>query len=155
MKNAIYLLLLLVMFSGCQSSNKALTAKRDYSFLTDSLNIDKQLAQYKLAGFSVVVFENYKIVYSNQFGVKSIDAKEKIDQNTAFSTGSISKPVTALLCFLLEEKGLIDLDNPIDPYLKRWHLPKSKFTENSSPTWRQFLNHTSGTTQDGFEDHYE
>lgn len=155
MKNTIYLLLLLVMVSSCQSLNKALTAKRDYSFLTDSLNIDKQLAQYKLAGFSVVVFENYKIVYSNQFGVKAIDAKEKIDQNTAFSTGSISKSVTALLCFMLEEKGLIDLDNPIDPYLKRWHLPKSKFTENSSPTWRQFLNHTSGTTQDGFEDHYE
>jgi len=30
-----------------------------------------------------------------------------------------------------------------------------KFAENNSPTWRQFLNHTAGTTQDGFEDHYE
>lgn len=155
MKNTIYLLLLLVMVSSCQSSNKALTEKGDYGFLTDSLNIDNQLEKYKLAGFSVVVFENYKIVYSNQFGVKSIHSKEKIDQNTAFSTASISKPVTALLCFMLEEKGLIDLDNPIDPYLKRWHLPKSQFTENSNPTWRQFLNHTAGTTQDGFEDHYE
>ena len=94
-------------------------------------------------------------MYSNQFGVKSIDSKEKIDENTAFSTASISKPITALLCFMLEEKGLINLDDPIENSLKRWHLPKSKFTENNNPTWRQFLNHTAGTSQDGFSDYYE
>jgi len=103
----------------------------------------------------VVVFENYKIVYSKQFGQKSANSSEKINENTAFSTASISKPITALLCFILEEKGLINLNEPIGKSLKRWHLPKSKFTENNSPTWKQFLNHTAGTTQSGFEDHYE
>jgi len=129
--------------------------KKNYSFLTDSLKIEEQLEKYKLPGFSVVVFENYKIVYSKQFGVKSMNSPEKIDENTAFSTASISKPITALLCFILEEKGLLDLNEPIDKFLKRWHLPKSKFTENKAPTWKQFLNHTAGTSQDGFEDHYE
>lgn len=155
MKNSIYLLILLVAISGCQTSRKAVSQKRDYSFLTDSLKIDQQLEKYKLPGFSVVVFENYEIVYSNQFGVKSINSGEKIDQNTAFSTASIAKPITSLLCHILEEKGLINLDDPIDNYLKRWHLPKSKFTENNPPTWKQFLNHTAGTNQEGFEDHYE
>jgi CubicO group peptidase (beta-lactamase class C family) len=160
MKNTIYLLILTVIIlscqiGNCQKSNKVASKKRDYSFLTDSLNINQQLEKYKLAGFSLVVFENYEIVYSNQFGVKSINSKEKIDENTAFSTASISKPITALLCHILEEKGLINLDDPIDNYLKRWHLPKSKFTENNSPTWRQFLNHTAGTSQGGFSDYYE
>ncbi|WP_306353115.1 serine hydrolase domain-containing protein [Flavobacterium sp. '19STA2R22 D10 B1'] len=141
-------LLLITNFSFGQEVTK-------YGFLTDSLNIEKQLEKHKLPGFSLVVFENYKIVYSNQFGVKSADSKEKINKNTAFSTASISKPITALLCYMLEEKGLINLDDPIDKYLKRWHLPKSKFTENNSPTWRQFLNHTAGTTQSGFADYYE
>lgn len=155
MKNIIYLLLLIVTVANGQTNKKVLSKNRDYSFITDSLNIEQQLEKHKLAGFSLVVFENYKIVYSNQFGVKSINSKEKIDENTAFSTASISKPITALLCFMLEEKGLVNLDDPIDGYLKRWHLPKSKFTENSSPTWRQFLNHTAGTTQSGFADYYE
>lgn len=155
MKNIIYLLLLIGVTSNCQTSNKVLSKERDYSFLTDSLKIDPQLEKYKLAGFSLVVFENYEIVYSNQFGVKSINSEEKIDKNTAFSTASISKSITALLCHILEEKGLINLDDPIDKSLKRWNLPKSKFTENNSPTWRQFLNHTAGTTQGGFADHYE
>ncbi|TDE44515.1 class A beta-lactamase-related serine hydrolase [Flavobacterium rhamnosiphilum] len=155
MKHIIYLLLLIVTIASGQTNKKVLSKERDYSFLTDSLNIEQQLEKHKLAGFSLVVFENYEIVYSKQFGVKSINSKEKIDQNTAFSTASISKPITALLCFMLEEKGLVNLDDPIDGYLKRWHLPKSKFTENNSPTWRQFLNHTAGTTQGGFADYYE
>ncbi|MWB93694.1 serine hydrolase [Flavobacterium sp. GA093] len=154
MKNSIYLLILFIVASF-QTSNKALAQKKDYNFLTDSLKIDQQLEKFKLPGFSLVVFENYKIVYSKQFGVKSANSKEKINENTAFSTASISKPITALLCFMLEEKGLINLDEPIDKYLKRWHLPKSRFTEHNSPTWKQFLNHTAGTTQDGFADHYE
>ncbi|AZA84397.1 serine hydrolase [Chryseobacterium lactis] len=155
MKNILYLLIFTLIMSSCKTSNNALTSTKNYNFLTDSLHINQQLEKYKLPGFSVVVFENYKVVYSNQFGVKSMNSQEKIDENTAFSTASISKPITALLCYLLEEKGLINLDDPIDKSLKRWHLPKSKFTEKISPAWRQFLNHTAGTSQSGFEDHYE
>lgn len=155
MKNIFYLLIFTLIISSCKTSNNAVTSTKNYNFLTDSLHINQQLEKYKLPGFSIVVFENYKIVYSNQFGVKSMNFKEKIDENTAFSTASISKPITSILCHILEEKGLINLNDPIDKYLKRWHLPKSKFTENNSPTWKQFLNHTAGTSQSGFEDHYE
>ncbi|WP_310555866.1 serine hydrolase domain-containing protein [Flavobacterium sp.] len=155
MKSTFNLLILLITISSCLSSHKILAQKRDYNFLTDSLNINQQLEKHKLAGFSLVVFKDYEIVYSNQFGVKSIISNEKIDKNTAFSTASISKPITAILCHILEEKGLINLNDPIDKYLKRWNLPKSKFTENSNPTWKQFLNHTAGTSQHGFADYYE
>lgn len=151
MKTISYISLFLLFFTSFQ----IFAQKKNYNFLTDSLKIEEQLEKYKLPGFSVVVFENYKIVYSNQFGVKSANSPEKIDENTAFSTASISKPITALLCYIMEEKGLINLDEPIDKHLKRWHLPKSKFTEKKSPTWKQYLNHTAGTTQSGFEDHYE
>jgi CubicO group peptidase (beta-lactamase class C family) len=156
MKSTIfYILILIGLISNCQTSSKVVSINTNYNFLTDSLMIEQQQTQHKLAGFSLVIFENYQIVYSKQFGVKSVNSNEKLDENTAFSTASISKPITAILCHLLEEKGLINLDDPIDKYLKRWHLPKSKFTENISPTWKQFLNHTAGTTQHGFEDYYE
>ncbi|MFS4473641.1 serine hydrolase domain-containing protein [Chryseobacterium sp. T20] len=155
MKTFIYLLVLAIIMTGCKAGHTTLSQKKDYSFLTDSLHVEKQLEKYKLPGFSLVVFENYEIVYSNQVGVKSMNSKEKLDVNTAFSSASITKPITALLCHILEEKGLINLNDPIDKYLKRWHLPKSKFTENNSPTWKQFFNHTSGTSQGGFSDYYE
>lgn len=151
MKTISYLSFFLLFFASLQ----IFAQKKDYRFLTDSLKIEEQLEQYKLPGFSVVVFENYQLVYAKQFGVKSANSPEKIDENTAFSTASIAKPITALLCFILEEKGLLNLNEPIEKSLKRWHLPKSKFTENNNPTWKQLLNHTAGTTQGGFEDHYE
>ena len=154
MKNTIYLLLFVIAILSCQSQTKQLANKKDYSFLTDSLKINPQLKKHNLAGFSLVVIENYEVVYSNQFGLKSMNTNEKIDINTAFSTASIAKPITAILCHILEEKGLINLDDPIDNYLKRWHLPKSPFTKNNKPTWKHFLNHTAGTSQHGFTDFY-
>lgn len=154
MKNTIYVLLLFTTILSSQTNKKEMTKKKNYSFITDSLNIEQQLEEHNLAGFSLVVFENYEVVYSSQFGVKSTTSKENLDENTAFSTASIAKPITALVCHILEEKGLINLDDPIDNYLKRWHLPKSQFTENNNPTWKQFLSHTAGTSQHGFADFY-
>ncbi|OUL62843.1 serine hydrolase [Flavobacterium sp. AJR] len=80
--------------------------------------------------------------------------KKKVNPNTAFSTASISKPITAIVCAILEEKGIINLDDPISKYLKRWQLPKSDFTKDIDVTWKQLLSHTAGTSQGGFEDYY-
>ncbi|MCD0469661.1 serine hydrolase [Flavobacterium sp. JAS] len=113
------------------------------------------MLQYNLKGLSVAVFENYKIIWTNQWGIKASDSDEKIDQNTAFSTASISKPITAIVCAMLEEKGLINLDDPIENYLKRWKLPESNFTKGTKVTWKQLLSHTAGTSQGGFEDYYQ
>lgn len=163
MKFIKILLIFNLAFSSCKNpevklrstNEKELANKTNYSFLTDSLNLEQQLLEHNLAGFSLVIFQNYQIVYTGQWGLKSTNSNDKIDENTAFSTASISKPVTALLCHILEEKGFIDLDDPIDDYLKRWNLPKSPFTENIKPSWKHFLNHTAGTSQHGFSDFYE
>ncbi len=112
------------------------------------------MKKYNLKGLSVAVFENYQIIWTNQWGIKASDSDEKIDPNTAFSTASISKPITAIVCAILEEKGLINLDDPIQKYLKRWKLPESNFTKNTPVTWKQLLSHTAGTSQGGFEDYY-
>lgn len=112
------------------------------------------MKKYNLKGLSVAVFENYKIIWTNQWGTKAADSDEKIDSNTAFSTASISKPITAIVCAMLEEKGLINLDDPIENYLRRWKLPQSEFTKDSKVTWKQLLSHTAGTSQGGFEDYY-
>ena len=43
----------------------------------------------------------------------------------------------------LVEKGIINLDTPVDYYLKRWQLPDAGF-DNNKVTVRRLLNHTSG-----------
>lgn len=113
------------------------------------------MEQSKLNGVSVAVFDNYRIVDLHTQGVKSAATGEAIDEHTAFSTASISKPVTALLCMMLARDGVIDLDAPVSGYLKSWKLPQSDKPGAAEVTWRQLLTHTAGTSQHGFADFYE
>lgn len=118
------------------------------------LTVEEAMKQYGLTGLSVVVFENYEVAWSRTWGHKSTERKEKIDHETAFSTASISKPITATLLVMLAEKGLIDLDTPVNNYLKRWKLKENDLTREVPVTFRHLLSHTAGTTQHGFADFY-
>lgn len=68
---------------------------------------------------------------------------DPIDQHTIFQMASISKWVTAWGIFALIEEGKLGLDEPVEHYLTRWHLPKSEF-DNQKVTIRNLLCHTSG-----------
>ncbi len=119
----------------------------------DTLSIQELMTQKGLKGLSVAVFEDYKIIWVETWGVKYDTVL--LDLNTAFSTASISKPITATLCAILEEKGLIDLTIPVNNYLKRWKIPDNQYTLETEVTLEHLLSHTAGTTQHGFTDFYE
>lgn len=117
------------------------------------ISIQELMDQKGLKGLSVAVFENYEIIWSETWGVKSDSMP--LDVNTAFSTASIAKPITATLFAILEEKGMIDLTVPVNDYLKRWKIPESPYTKDQEVTLEHLLSHTAGTTQHGFTDFYE
>lgn len=119
-------------------------------------HVPAAMAEHELAGLSVAVFDNFSLVEVRTFGVQSRLSTTPIDTTTAFSTASISKPVTALLCLILDAEGAIDIDAPIADSLESWQLPESpEFPTASQVTWRQLLTHTAGTSQHGFADYYE
>ncbi len=77
-----------------------------------------------------------------------------VDRNTIFQVSSLSKFVSAAGIMKLIELGKIDLDTPVNNYLKRWQLPPSEF-DNEQVTVRRLLSHTAGLTDglgyNGFE----
>ncbi|ANU06845.1 serine hydrolase domain-containing protein [Paraurantiacibacter namhicola] len=107
-----------------------------------------------LMGLSVAVFDDYGSIRTATFGTKS-SGGAAIATTTAFSTASVAKPFTAMLCLILEAEGLLDLDEPIAASLTRWKLPESDVEGAAGVTWRQLLSHTGGTSQHGFADFYE
>ncbi len=119
----------------------------------DTISIHELMRRKGLKSLSVAVFEDYNIIWTGEWGVKFDSVP--INQKTAYSTASISKPITATLCAILEDKGLIDLKAPVSHYLKRWQLPKNKFIEEVDVTLEHLLGHTAGTSQGGFTDFYE
>lgn len=118
-------------------------------------SVEDAMKRYGLHGLSVAVFENYKIVWTETWGIRDVESGEPINDSTAYSTASIAKPVTATLFAILEERGLINLSDPVSKYLKRWELPVSEFTTSTDITFEHLLSHTAGTSQHGFEDYYE
>lgn len=130
------------------------TAKLSKVRLPDNTQLDYEdfIRQAKVTGLSMAVVDNYQVVFSQTAGLKEHGTLNKIDSNTAFSTASISKPVTATLVMMLAEQGKLDLDTPVSKYLKRWQMPGSDFTKDHPITLRQLLSHTSGMSQGGFAD---
>nr|WP_293294631.1 serine hydrolase domain-containing protein [Allomuricauda sp.] len=116
--------------------------------------IAEAVEEHHLNGLSFAVVENYEAVLSETIGIKDVNSKCPIDTLTSFSSASISKPITALLFAMLEEKGKIDLKKPVSVYLKRYKLPESKWIKSTPPTLEHLLSHTSGTSQHGFADYY-
>tara|TARA_Y100000296_G_scaffold87293_2_gene131867 strand:- start:6730 stop:8199 length:1470 start_codon:yes stop_codon:yes gene_type:complete len=151
----------MLALSGCVSAEHHAVQREvtaDSAPVLDSLweQVPSAMAEHNLAGLSVAVFNDHSIIEARTFGLKSRASPTRIDTTTAFSTASISKPVTALLCLVLDAEGEIDIDAPIANYLESWQLPESsEYPAAAQVTWRQLLSHTAGTSQHGFADYYE
>lgn len=159
----IRIVLICLILTGCNYPKKNEETNRENLKCDISLvkndsttsSVEEAMGEYDLKGLSIAIIENYNIICTETWGVKDVVTRERIDENTAFSTASIAKPITATLFLILEEKGLISLDEPVSNYLKRWKLPNSKYLKNTEVTLKHLLSHTAGATQHGFADFYK
>ncbi|MDP4147692.1 MAG: serine hydrolase domain-containing protein, partial [Bacillota bacterium] len=122
------------------------SAKNTNEF-TEKLNkeLPNWMDKYKVPGVAICLIQDDKIVWQKGYGVADKDSNTKVTTDTVFRIASISKPVTSWGIMHLVDEGKIDLDAPVEKYLTRWHIPKSKFDSNEV-TIRRLLNHTAGFT---------
>jgi len=80
-------------------------------------------------------------VYEEHF----VSIGKPVSADTLFQVASLSKWITAWGVMRLVQSGRLELDAPVSKYLKRWHLPPSKF-DNNKVTIRRLLSHTAGLT---------
>lgn len=100
-------------------------------------------------GVAVAVIRDGKVAWIQSIGYADLASKKPVTSETIFNIGSISKLVSAWGFMQLTEKGLIKLDDPVDQYLTRWHLPESEF-DRSKVTLRRILSHTAGLSVHGY-----
>lgn len=101
-----------------------------------------RLEKYGEPGIAVAFVDGCKASIRT-YGVANREQATPVRPDTVFNLGSISKTFTAWTVMTLVEAGRIKLDDPVDVYLKRWHLPASTF-DRSAVTVRRLLNHTAG-----------
>ena len=69
-------------------------------------------AQYP--SLSVAVVRDGKIAYQGAFGLDNIEAGRQASSETSYHVASVTKVFTTSLAVILHERGVVDLDEPVD-----------------------------------------
>lgn len=97
-----------------------------------------EMAREHIPGLSIAVLQNRETVWAGSFGLSDVENVVPCKDVTVFRTASIAKPITGVAAMQLVEKGALDLDAPIQRYVR-------DFPEKPWPiTTRQLLGHIGG-----------
>ncbi|UTX50136.1 serine hydrolase [Chryseobacterium sp. MA9] len=141
--------LLLLSCSGTKHAVGVEKLKRD-SLYTEIQRIGLEATKNNnVPGVAIAVIQNGKIVWTQCIGFADKESQKPVTTETIFNVGSVSKMVSAWGLMQLTEKGLVNLDDPVNEYLTRWKLPVSQY-DVSKVTLRRILSHTAGLSVHGY-----
>ncbi len=100
--------------------------------------ISRAMSEHGLPGVSIAVGVRDRIVWSEGFGWADLEQRVPVTPLTKFRVGSVAKTLTATGLALLVERGLIDLEAPVQNYVPAF--PRKRWPVNT----RQVAAHTAG-----------
>ena len=77
----------------------------------------KKMKRSERIGMQAAYISNGELKWIGNYGVKTFQTSDRVNDSTLFMTASIAKPVTALAAMKLYDQGLVDLDEDINRYL--------------------------------------
>jgi CubicO group peptidase (beta-lactamase class C family) len=115
------------------------------SFIKDSLDnyITQGMKDWDIPGMSVVIVKDGNVVYMKGFGVRDIESKSPVDNNTLFMIASNTKLFTGTALANLEHNKKLSLNDKITKFFPDYRL----YDNNTSDllTIRDLLSHRIGT----------
>jgi CubicO group peptidase (beta-lactamase class C family) len=108
-------------------------------------SLDESIARHKVAGASVAVFYDEKLVTAAA-GVINVNTGVEFTPDTLVQLGSITKVFTTTLVMQLVDEGRVDLDERVVRYLPDLKLKDRDALEQI--TVKMLLNHTAGIDGD-------
>lgn len=84
-----------------------------------------------------LVSQKGKPIYKKAFGIANLELDAKLNTNSVFQIGSMTKQFTAITILMLEEQGKIKVSDPISKYIP-------SYPNGNHITIHQLLTHTSG-----------
>jgi CubicO group peptidase (beta-lactamase class C family) len=102
------------------------------------------VADKQIAGAVTLVATADKTLHLGATGDASLDPAEEMHTDAIFWIASMSKPVLAVLLLMLQDEGLLSVDDPVEKYLPEFKALKTKDGKPARVTIRHLLTHTSG-----------
>lgn len=105
---------------------------------------------YNVPALSIAVAIDGELVWAKAYGELTKGSGKKVDTNTLFQAASLSKPIASIAALQLVGRQKVDLDKPVNSFLKSWQVPNNQFTTKKPVTLRHLLSHRSGASIHGF-----
>lgn len=96
---------------------------------------------------SLARIEDYRVVEEGAFGVTDVETGEPATPDTLFQAGSMGSPLVGLLALRLAAEGRLDLNRPVNTYLKSGQITDNTFTQNRKTTVLDLMQGASGLSQ--------
>ncbi len=104
--------------------------------------VERTLKTFDVPGIAVAIIKDDKIVYEKGYGVRSVNSKKKVDENTLFGIASNSKAFTSAAIGILVDEGKLKLDDKVTDYIPEFKMFDPYVTAEF--TIRDLLTHRSG-----------
>jgi CubicO group peptidase (beta-lactamase class C family)/glyoxylase-like metal-dependent hydrolase (beta-lactamase superfamily II) len=111
---------------------------------TISARLGKDIAAKEIAGAVTLVATPERVIHLDATGSARLDPAETMRTDTIFWIASMSKPILATLVLMLQEEGLLSVDDPVEKYLPEFKGLKTAGGKPARVTIRHLLTHTSG-----------
>lgn len=95
---------------------------------------------YEACGIAAAIIDRNGVTqYEKFWGVRDLESEKEINGETIFGLASVTKSFTALAIMQMEERGILDLDDPISKY-----IPEFTNKNQKKVTIRHLLSHSGG-----------
>ena len=123
--------------------------KTNYSELIKECedSITQKMVSDHIVGVSAAIIIDDSVIWKNGFGYADKENKIPMTVNTVINIASITKTFTALAIMQLQEKGLLDINEPLNKYLPQFN-PKTREENLEKLTVKSVITHSSGIQTD-------
>ena len=125
------------------ASRLSTNAKIAKAISTSRTLIQRIMIEQGIPGAQVAVSNNGRLIWSEGIGLSDVENNVPCSRDSVMRIASISKPLTAVALLQLWQKGLVDLDAPIQTYVPLFPC-KTYAGKKVVITTRQLLSHLGG-----------
>lgn len=129
----------ILLLSSCtlSSTDTNIVDETDWKRQIDELALG-ELKSSGLPSLQIAIGNGKSIVFEGAYGLADVENNVPATTHTKYRTASVSKWLTASAAMALADKGMLDLDKPVQVYCPQF--PQKKWPV----TTRQLITHTSG-----------
>lgn len=104
--------------------------------------VERTMKTFQVPGMAVAVVRDGKVQHSKGYGVSSLNAGKKVDENTLFGIASNSKAFTVATLAILVDAKKLSWNDKVTKYIPEFRMYNPYVTEDF--TIRDLLTHRSG-----------